>query len=270
MSEPMSENPTMRDIFSDLSAPPLSDEDPVRRAQIQMKQPLPKRFYKEVGVGKVEDGFAILLDGRPVKTPGKRTLAVPTPAAADLLAKEWQDQVDVINPHKMPVTRLVNTALDGVAPEIDAVFGDIVKFAGTDLLCYRADNPQSLIDMQAHHWDPVVYWAADALGARFILAEGIIHRQQPETAISAFAEALASHRSALKLAALHTITTLTGSALLALAFAEGRLNAEQAWQAAHVDEDWNIQQWGTDAEAEARRRSRWVEMCAAAQLFDSL
>jgi chaperone required for assembly of F1-ATPase len=260
----------MRDVFSDLSAPPLSDEDPVRRAQIQMKQPLPKRFYKDVTVGETEDGFSILLDGRPVKTPGKRPLAVPTRAAADLLAGEWQAQETEINPVKMPVTRLVNTAIDGIEAESDAVFDDIVKFAGTDLLCYRADNPQSLVDMQASHWDPVLYWAADAFGARFILAQGVIHRQQPEAAIGAYAAALANHRSALKLAALHTITTLTGSALLALAFAEGRLTSEQAWSAAHVDEDWNILQWGTDAEAEARRKARWAEMHAAAQLFDSL
>lgn len=260
----------MRDIFSDLSAPPLSDADPVRRAQIQMKQPLPKRFYKEVFVGEAEDGFSILLDGRPIKTPAKRTLAVPSRAAAELLATEWRNQAEEINPVKMPVTRLVNTALDGIAAELDAVFDDIVKFAGTDLLCYRADNPQSLIDMQATHWDPVIYWAADAFGARFILAEGIIHREQPEAAISAFAGALERHRSALKLASLHTVTTLTGSALIALAFAEGRLTAEQAWQAAHVDEDWNILQWGTDAEAEARRHARWKEMKAATELFDSL
>jgi chaperone required for assembly of F1-ATPase len=260
----------MRDIFSELSAPPLSDDDPVRRAQIQMKQPLPKRFYKDATVGETVDGFTILLDGRPVKTPAKRGLAVPTRAAAELLAQEWQDQATEINPSKMPVTRLVNTAIDGVANEIDAVFADIVKFAGTDLLCYRADNPQSLVDMQASHWDPVLYWAADSLGARFILAEGIIHREQPETALSAYADALENHRSALKLAALHTITTLTGSALIALAFAEHRLTAEQAWQAAHVDEDWNISQWGTDAEAEARRKARWAEMDAAARLFDSL
>jgi chaperone required for assembly of F1-ATPase len=260
----------MRDIFSDLSTPPLTDDDPVRRAQIQMRQPLPKRFYKQAAVGETEDGFAILLDGRPVKTPGKHPLAVPTRAAADLLAREWQDQETEINPANMPATRLVNTAIDGIANEMDAVFADIVKFAGTDLLCYRADNPQSLVDMQASHWDPVLYWAADVLGARFILAEGIIHREQPEAAIRAYSAALENHRSALKLAALHTITTLTGSALIALAFAEGRLTAEEAWQAAHVDEDWNILQWGADAEAEARRRARWAEMRAAAQLFDSL
>jgi chaperone required for assembly of F1-ATPase len=260
----------MRDVFSDLSAPPLSDEDPVRRAQIQMKQPLPKRFYKEVSVGETEEGYSILLDGRPVKTPGKRVLALPTRAAADLVAQEWRDQAEVINPLKMPLTRLANTAIDGIAAEIDAVFDDIVKFAGTDLLCYRADKPQSLVDMQAAHWDPVVYWAADTFGARFILAEGIIHREQPAEAISAFSSALEKYRSAMELASLHTITTLTGSALITLAFAEGRLMAEESWQTAHVDEDWNILQWGTDAEAEARRKARWIEMKAAADLFDAV
>ena len=260
----------MRDIFSDLSGPILSDADPVRRAQIQMKQPLPKRFYKDVAIGGTEDGFSILLDGRPVKTPGRRPLAVPTRAAADLLAREWQAQVEEINPLKMPVTRLANTAIEGVSSQIDPVFDDIINFAGTDLLCYRADKPQSLIDMQAKHWDPIISWAADTFGARFILVEGIIHRQQPAEAIEAFTARLHAHRSALKLAALHTITTLTGSALITLAFAERRLTAEQAWQIAHVDEDWNVLQWGTDAEAEARRAARWTEMNAAAALFDSL
>jgi chaperone required for assembly of F1-ATPase len=261
---------SMRDIFSDLSAPPLSHEDPVRRAQIQMKQPLPKRFYKDVGIGETEDGFAILLDGRPILTPGKQKLSVPTRAAAELVAGEWQAQVEVINPVAMPMTRLVNTAIDGIASEIDAVFDDIVNFAGTDLVCYRAEAPQSLVDMQAGHWDPILFWAADSIGARLILAQGIIHRPQPQPAIDAFRTALDRHRSAFKLAALHTITTLTGSALLALAFAEHRLTAEAAWQAAHVDEDWNILQWGGDAEAEARRAARWKEMAAAAALFDSL
>jgi chaperone required for assembly of F1-ATPase len=260
----------MRDIFSDLSAPQLSDADPVRRAQIQMKQPLPKRFYKDVSIGETENGFCVLLDGRPVKTPGRQALAVPTRAAAELLAAEWQAQAEDINPDKMPVTRLVNTAIDGIAAQVEAVFDDIVKFAGTDLVCYRAEAPQSLVDMQARHWDPVVYWAADAFGARFILAEGVIHRAQPEGAIAAYRAGLGKYRSALQLAALHTITTLTGSALLALALAAGRLTAEQAWQAAHVDEDWNILQWGADVEAEARRAARWTEMRAAADLFRSV
>jgi chaperone required for assembly of F1-ATPase len=261
---------SIRDIFSDLSAPILSDADPVRRAQIQMKQPLPKRFYKEVTTSGTPDGFSIRLDGRPVKTPGKRALEVPTATAADMLAREWDAQVAEINPVKMPLTRLVNTAIDGIEAEIDAVFDDIVKFAGTDLLCYRAESPDSLVAHQARLWDPVVYWAADELSARFILAQGIIYREQPSEAIAAYAGTLEKHRTALKLACLHTITTLTGSALLSLAFAEGKLTAEETWQAAHADEDWNIQRWGADAEAEARRNARWIEMKAAATLFDAI
>ncbi|MBL0372733.1 ATPase [Rhizobium sp. KVB221] len=260
----------MRDIFSDLSAPVLSDADPVRRAQIQMKQPLAKRFYKDVTVSETENGYAILLDGRPIKTPGKRQLAVPTREAAEMLAREWDAQAEEINPTSMPLTRLANTAIDGIEPDMDAVFDDIVKFAGTDLVCYRADAPESLVAFQAELWDPIVYWAAEAIGARFILAQGIIHREQPREAIAAYASKLDRHRSALKLAALHTVTTLTGSALIALAFAEGRLTAEEAWKAAHADEDWNIRLWGTDAEAEARRRARWTEMKAATDMFGAI
>lgn len=259
----------MRDIFFELNEQ-LSHPDPVRRAQIQMKAPLPKRFYKAVSVGETADGFAILLDGRPVKTPAKKALVLPTRNAADLVAAEWDAQAEIINPVKMPLTRLVNSALDGVAAEIDAVFDDIVKYAGTDLLCYRADTPQSLVDAQAAKWDPVLYWAADDLRARFILAEGVIHQQQPESAISAFAATLAKYRTPLEIAALHTMTSLTGSALLALAFAERRITAEEAWIAAHADEDWNIEQWGGDAEAEARRAARWTDMEASCKLFDAV
>lgn len=259
----------MRDIFFDLNEQ-LSHPDPVRRAQIQMKAPLPKRFYKQASTGETAEGFAILLDGRPVKTPAKKALVLPTRAAADLVAAEWEAQADVIDPGRMPITRLVNSALDGVAAQVDAVFDDIVKYAGTDLLCYRADTPQSLVDAQAAKWDPVIYWAAEELGARFILAEGVIHQQQPESAISAFAATLARYRTPLEIAALHTMTSLTGSAILALAFAEGRISAEQAWTAAHADEDWNIEQWGSDAEAEARRAHRWQDMKASSDLFNAV
>ncbi|MGV3552869.1 ATP12 family chaperone protein [Rhizobium sp.] len=259
----------MRDFLDDIHQH-LSDPDPVRRAQIQMKNPLPKRFYTAVGIGEDAGRFIIELDGRPVKTPAKKTLSLPTRAAAELVAIEWRDQVEVIDPGKMPVTRLVNSALDGVANEIDAVLDDIVKYAGTDLVCYRADTPQSLIQAQAGKWDPVLYWAADTLGARFILAEGIIHQEQPASAIEAYSGTLAKYRDPLALGALHTITSLTGSALLALAFAERRLGAEEVWTAAHADEDWNIEQWGADAHAEARRAHRWQDMKAAADLFDAV
>ncbi|WLR94406.1 ATP12 family chaperone protein [Shinella zoogloeoides] len=258
----------MRDILSDLSEA-MSDPDPVRRAQIQMKRPLPKRFYKEVSTDRTDEGFRILLDGRPVRTPGKKLLAVPAQPIADRLKAEWDRQGEEIDPAKMPVTRLVNTAVDGVADNLDAVFEEIVRFAGTDMLCYRADSPDGLVARQREGWDPVIRWAADAKGARFILVEGVMHQEQPALAIEAFSAALAAYRDPLALACVHTVTTLTGSALLGLALAEGVIDADKAWSLAHVDEDWQIEHWGTDEEAFRRRELRREELdIAAAVLAD--
>ncbi|SOC42504.1 chaperone required for assembly of F1-ATPase [Rhizobium subbaraonis] len=259
----------MRDILSDLSNA-MSDPDPVRRAQIQMKRPLPKRFYKDVVVALTDDGYAVQLDGRVVRTPAKRALAVETAALAEYLKNEWDAQAEEVDAAKMPVTRLVNTALDGVADNRDAVIEEMVRFAGTDMICYRADGPERLVEIQRLSWDPVLAWAADTFGARFILAEGVIHQEQPAPAIAAFAAALARFTSPLEIACIHTVTTLTGSALLALAFAYGRLDAETAWKLAHVDEDWQIEHWGTDEEAFRRREARWQEMQVAATVFEAL
>lgn len=259
----------MPDIRDELSGA-LSHEDPVRRAQIQMQKPLAKRFYVKVGVVAADGGHAVLLDGRTVRTPGKRPLTVPTSRLAELLAAEWDAQVDVINPSVMPLTRIVNTAIDGVALDQRAVFDEIVRFAGSDLLCYRADSPEGLVQRQNDIWNPILDWAAHSLGARFILAEGVIHQEQPREAISAYAEGLRAFATPLGLTCVHTITALTGSALLALACATGRLSAEDAWTAAHVDEDWQIERWGTDEEAFQRRENRWQEMKAAATVLDAL
>ncbi len=259
----------MRDLLNDLSEG-LSHPDPIRRAQIQMKKPLPKRFYKDVSVAEQDAGFAILLDGRPVRTPAKQILAVPTKPLADLLSAEWQAQAEVIDPATMPVTRLVNTALDGVATDTQAVFDDIVRFSSSDLLCYRADQPEPLVQRQAERWDPVLDWAAGDLGARFLLIEGVIHHEQPRDAIAAFGVTLRRHNSALALAALHTMTTLTGSAILALAFAERHLTMDEAWSLAHLDEDWTIEHWGSDEEAEERRAKRFEDFKASADVFLAL
>jgi chaperone required for assembly of F1-ATPase len=259
----------MRDILSDLSDA-MSDPDPVRRAQIQMKRPLPKRFYKDVTTDKTEEGYRILLDGRPVRTPGKKLLAVPTQAIADRLKAEWNGQADEIDPARMPVTRLVNTAVDGVAENLDAVFEEIVRFAGTDMLCYRADSPEGLVARQRDGWDPVLRWAADSKGIRFILVEGVMHQEQPAPAIEAFAAALSTYRDPLALACVHTVTTLTGSALLGLAFAEGVIDADKAWSLAHVDEDWQIEHWGTDEEAFRRRELRRGELDVAASVLSEM
>jgi chaperone required for assembly of F1-ATPase len=260
----------MVDIRDDLTDA-LSDPDPVRRAQIQMLKPLPKRFYKTVSVGAAENGsHTILLDGRPVRTPAKQPLTVPTAAVAALLAHEWDAQTENIDPATMPVTRLSNTAIDGISKDIRAVFDDILNFAGTDFLCYRASEPEGLVARQSERWNPIIAWAAEALGARFILVEGIVHQVQPRTAINGIAEALRAYATPLGLACLHTITTLTGSALLAIAFAEQRVSSEEAWSLAHLDEDWQIEHWGTDDEAFQRRENRWREMQAATATLDAL
>ncbi|AGS22026.1 ATP12 family chaperone protein [Rhizobium etli] len=259
----------MRDLLNDLSEG-LSHPDPIRRAQIQMKKPLPKRFYAEVAVAEHEDGFAITLDGKMVRTPARQVLAVPTEALAQLVAAEWRAQGQEIDPATMPVTRLVNTALDGVATNAQAIFEDILRFSSSDLLCYRADGPELLVERQRERWDPVIDWAANDLGARFILIEGVMHHEQPREATAAFAVTLARHQGPMALAALHTITTLTGSAILALALAEGRLTVEEVWSLAHLDEDWTIEHWGRDEEAEERRAKRYAEFKAAADVFFAL
>ncbi|MCZ8545513.1 ATP12 family chaperone protein [Mesorhizobium qingshengii] len=261
----------MRDILDDLEAGKyLSDPDPVRRAQIQMKTHLPKRFYKTATVAPAEDGFAVHLDGKPVRTPGKALLALPTERAAALAAAEFAAQGETINPVTMPVMRLVNTAIDGVASDPQAVLEDILRFASADLLCYRADAPQGLVERQNQHWDPVIDWARATLGARFNLAQGIIHVEQPRETIAVLGVHLSQRADPLRLAAIHVMTSLTGSALLALAVDCGELDAEAAWSAGHVDEDWQIGQWGQDAEAVARRSARKRDMMAAAGLLEAL
>lgn len=261
----------MRDILSDLSDAMLSDPDPVRRAQIQMKAPLPKRFYEVVAVGDGGEGaHAVLLDGKTVRTPLKSKLAAPSRAAAELVAAEWASQKQVIDPLTMPVTRLVNTVIDGVAPDPQPVFEDILRYASSDLLCYRADSPDRLVELQGEAWDPVIGWAAERLGARFILAEGVMHQEQPRDAIAAFGAALRRHDNPFALACLHTVTTLTGSALLSLAFAEGFIDRDEAWRLAHVDEDWQASQWGDDEEAIRRRAARKRDLDAACALFAAL
>jgi chaperone required for assembly of F1-ATPase len=248
----------------------LSDENPMKRAQIKMRTPLPKRFYKEAKAGVVEGGYAVLLDGKPVKAPSGKMLKFPTHAPAELVAAEYEAQEKDINPALMPATRLANTAVDGVEGQIEAVLADIQNYAGSDLVCYRSEGPEKLVERQTSAWDPYLDWANTKLNARFFLAQGVMPVEQPPEAVAAIGRALENYNSAFAAASLHSMTTLTGSAILALAVGEGHSTAEQAWTAAHVDEDWTIDQWGADEEASARRAFRWLEMKAAAQLLSAV
>ncbi|UGX87335.1 ATP12 family chaperone protein [Phyllobacterium meliloti] len=258
------------DVFNLDTQDGLSDPDPVRRAQITSKLPLPKRFYKLAAVAEQDGLFAVELDGRAVKTPARQNLVLPTRDAAQLIADEFAAQEKEIDPARMPATRLANTAIDGIINDPQAVLEDVLRFASSDMLCYRAGSPERLVERQTELWDPIIDWAASELGARFILAEGVMHVEQPREALAAFGVHLGQFKDAFAIAALHTITTLTGSAILALAVAKGEISGDDAWKLAHVDEDWTIEQWGEDAEAAARRAIRGREMIAAVKMLEAV
>jgi len=232
--------------------------------------PLPKRFYSEVTVGEgAGGGYSVLLDGRPVRTPRRLHLTVPTRPLADAIAEEWAAQQERIDPSKMPLSKLAITAIDAVAERQAEVADDIVRFAGSDLLCYRAEAPAALGDMQALTWNPVISWIESEAGARFVLAEGVMPVTQSQDALARIGKLVAPY-DPMALTAIHVMTTLTGSAFLALAVAKQRLTAEEAWQAAHVDEDWQIERWGVDVEAAERRKRRHAEMLAASRFLQLL
>src|SRR5689334_14579088 len=255
----------MRELFDEVAGhSPLDPEEAVRRAT---RTPQRKRFYKEAGIAAAGGGFAVTLDGKPIRTPSRRKVVAPTSEIAEAIAAEWNAQGETIDPLTMPLTRFANSVAE-VTDRIDAVADDVAKYLGSDLLFYRAGHPEALVAREASHWDPVLFWAADTLGAHFILAEGVMHVRQPETAVAAARGALPD--DPWSVAALHVVTTLTGSALLALALHHGVLDADQVWAAAHVDEDWNAEKWGQDEEVVSRRAARLVDFRAAAQILKAV
>jgi chaperone required for assembly of F1-ATPase len=256
----------MRELFDEVYGQAgLDPEEAVRKST---RGPQRKRFHVKAGFDETPEGFAITLDGKTVRTPSRKPLAAPSRNIAAAIAAEWDAQHDLINPMTMPLTRLANSVIDAVGDNVAAVADDIAKYVGTDLLFYRAGHPEALVAREAKAWDPVLFWAAESLGAHFILAEGIIHVRQPDAAIAAVRAVLPS--DPWRVAALHLVTTVTGSALLAVALLRGQLDADQVWAAAHVDEDWNIEQWGVDEEVAARRAAKQVDFRAAASVLQGL
>src|SRR5689334_7891570 len=256
----------MRELFDEVAGQsPLDPQEAVKRAT---RVPLRKRFYTSTGVVPAEDGFAVTLDGKPIKTPSGRVVAMPSRVIAEAVAAEWEAQKETIDPLTIPMTRFANSVVDAVVDRVDVVRGDIAKYFASDLLFYRAGHPEGLVAREAQHWDGVLFWAADALGAHFILAQGIMHVSQPEQAIAAARDALPD--DPWRVAALSVVTTLTGSALLALALHHGAREPEQVWTAAHVDEDFNAEQWGQDEEVVARRAVRKRDFDAAVAILRAL
>ncbi|MEM9270979.1 MAG: ATP12 family protein [Pseudomonadota bacterium] len=208
-----------------------------------------KRFWSSAQMVKLEDGYGVELDGRSVRTPAKAMLCVPVAAWATGIAQEWEAQVDTIDPTSMPLTQMANVAIDRVTDQRSEVAAMLCAYGGSDLLCYRADAPQGLIDRQSQLWDPWLDWAASRFTARLVVTQGIVPVDQPGESLAKL-EAAVNTLDPFALTAFHDLVTLSGSLVLALAVREEELAPAQAWDLSRLDELWQIEQWGEDAEAE--------------------
>jgi chaperone required for assembly of F1-ATPase len=220
-----------------------------------------RRFWTDATIRAEEGGFAILLDARPVRTPLKAPLILPTEALAREVAAEWQAQTGTVNPATMPFTRTANSAIDTVIPQHHAVVGMLAAYGGTDLLCYRATGPAELVTRQAASWDPLLDWSAAALDAPLRTTAGVMHVDQPPASLAALSGAVDA-LSAFQLAAFHDVVAISGSLVLALAVIRHRLTADEAWALGRIDEVWQIEQWGDDEEAAelaARKRADFLQ-----------
>lgn len=227
-----------------------------------------KRFWKTASVAPEGTGFAVLLDARPVRTPAKTALLLPTRELAELIAAEWDAQSGEVRPDTMPATRMANSAIDKVRPQFAEVAEMLAEYAGSDLLCYRAEAPEALIARQAAGWDPLLDWAANTHAAPLIVTKGVVHVAQPADSLATLRAALFD-QTEFQLAALHDLIAITGSLVLGLAVAEGRIDAEEAFDLSRIDEHWQAEQWGTDedaAEIEAAKRQALIEAARFHQL----
>jgi chaperone required for assembly of F1-ATPase len=227
-----------------------------------------KRFWKQVDVEQREDGHAVVLDGRAIKTPAKASLVVPTRALAELIAEEWHAQGDEIVPETMPATRFANAAIDKVRGQRHEVAGMLSAYGETDLLCYRAEGPEELIARQAAAWDPLLEWAAARFQVRWQVTSGVMPTPQPTETIARLASHVESF-TPFQLTALHDLVAMPGSLVIGLAATEGHAAPEDLWQASRIDEEWQIEQWGRDDEADALARQRRLSFLRAARFFAS-
>lgn len=244
-------------------------QDGVGRVQAADKAPLMKRFYKAVTIEPAGELFAILLDGKNMKTPSGKPVHVPTLPLAQEMSFEWEAQKEVIDFRSMPLVRLVHSGIESGPEGAQGFRDEIVKYAGNDLMLYRADTPDSLVREQESAWDPVLVALARQYSILFKPTVGIIHQPQPPETLQKLAATLADD-DYMSLMGLMQITSLTGSGLLAIAHRRGLIEADALWRAAHVDEDHNVRLWGEDEEAQRRRQYRFVEFGAGLRLLEAL
>jgi chaperone required for assembly of F1-ATPase len=225
-----------------------------------------KRFWSEVAVEAAEGGWAVRLDGREVRTPARAPLILPTRALADLVAAEWIAQDGAIRPETMPATRAANAAIDKVRGQLSEVAELIAAFGATDLLCYRAEAPAALVERQAAAWDPLLAWSARRFGVRWQVTSGVMPCAQPKATLDRLSAHVAGF-TAFELTALHDLVALSGSLVIGLAATEGQAPPEDLWQVSRIDEDWQIAQWGEDAEAAAQADARRKSFLQAHRFF---
>ena len=225
-----------------------------------------KRFWTAAEAVACDGGFTVRLDGRPVKTPAKAALVVPTQAMAEAIAVEWDAQTSEVKPATMPVTRAANSAIDKIIPQRDEVVEIIAAYGQSDLLCYRALGPAALVERQAAGWDPVLDWAAKVLGARLDVTAGVMHVAQPPEALARLTARVAG-MTEFQLAGFHDLVAISGSLVLALAVTERRLSEDEAWALSRVDETWQIEQWGADEEAAELEAARRVAFGEASRFY---
>jgi chaperone required for assembly of F1-ATPase len=225
-----------------------------------------KRVYRKAAMSATADGYGVALDGRPVKTPAKRDLRVPSAALAAAISAEWDAQEGEVRPPAMPLTQLASTAIDRVGPQRALIVQQVAGYAGTDLVCYRATRPPELKARQEAAWQPLVDWAVLRYDAPLTVTAGVIPIAQPEASLRAFAAAVAEHDD-FALAALSAATAACGSLVIALALCEGRLDADQAFGASQLDESFQIEAWGEDSEQAERRRALAADIAAAARFL---
>lgn len=226
----------------------------------------PKRFWTSVTVEAVTGGHTIRLDARPVKTPGKAPLVVPTAALAHAIAAEWEAQAGLVRPQTMPFTRAANSALDKVALQFDEVVGLLAAYGETDLLCYRATGPVELIALQNAAWDPLLDWCATTLGAPLVSVGGVMHIAQPEPSTRRL-HAMTAALTPFQIAAFHDLVMLSGSLVLAFAVTQGRLTPEQAWAFSRIDETYQASLWGEDEDAAALAETKRLAFHQAAAFW---
>lgn len=226
----------------------------------------PKRFWKTATATQIDDGFTVLLDARPVRTPAKATLQVPTLAMAEAIAAEWDAQSEVLDPMTMPVTRGANAAIDKVRTQRHEVIELLAEYGDSDLLCYRAAGPETLIKRQAEGWNPVLDWAAKALDAPLAVGEGVMHVAQTPASLENLQKEVAAFDD-FALAAAHDLISISGSLVLALAVTKGALAAEDAWLLSRIDEHWQIEQWGEDDLAIASENAKQTAFLNAARFY---